>query len=625
VVGLAWANSDTRKQPLLWNNPSGIPTVMTPTNLDTFDESGIIGTDGAEQVGEGDSPQPLGFHALLWNGSVDNVVDLTPTDLPGVTQAVAYGVSNNQQVGYGSVSIDFSANHALLWNGTAASAVDLSPTNISMSSSEALATNGNEQVGYGRAPNSDNNSALLWNGTANSAVNLGQGEAFGISPNGLQVVGQTGLGNINAVLWYGTSHTFVNLNPTSLAGFGNSYAVATNGAQQVGYGVFGFDSDEALVWSGTARSAQNLQNLLPSTGTWISSNAYSIDANGDIFGTAYGTYDGMTGTFSVEWMQSSTPTSVSWNSPADGNWGFGSQWTQLTSPTAATNANFNTGSSTPYTVALTTNASAASLTVQDNVTIQNGGNALVVPGALSITGSASQPASLTLSGAGITTVGSLNISTYGKLDITNTAVVIQYDSNSGSFNPATELQIRNYIKNGFDGGSWDGGGSVNGAIVSSVAAEDASSGEPYGGDSAIGYADNNDLGNSSLPTNSVLVRFTYYGDADLNGVVNLNDFDDWLYGYTGGLGTAGDVNWSVGDFDYDGYVTLNDFDLWLASYTSGNGSLGTLDHAIDASTLSTSQKTELLGIVSSVPEPASFSFLAGGSIALLGRRRRRVE
>jgi len=123
---------------------------MTPTNLDTFDESGIIGTDGAEQVGEGDSPQPLGFHALLWNGSVDNVVDLTPTDLPGVTQAVAYGVSNNQQVGYGSVSIDFSANHALLWNGTAASAVDLSPTNISMSSSEALATNGNEQVGYGR-------------------------------------------------------------------------------------------------------------------------------------------------------------------------------------------------------------------------------------------------------------------------------------------------------------------------------------------------------------------------------------------------------------------------------------------------------------------------------------------
>ncbi|MGA2583347.1 MAG: PEP-CTERM sorting domain-containing protein [Tepidisphaeraceae bacterium] len=120
------------------------------------------------------------------------------------------------------------------------------------------------------------------------------------------------------------------------------------------------------------------------------------------------------------------------------------------------------------------------------------------------------------------------------------------------------------------------------------------------------------------------MRFTYYGDADLNGVVNLNDFDDWLYGYTGGTGTAGDVNWSVGDFAYTGHVDLNDFDLWLASYTSGDGSLNTLDHAIDVSTLSTSQKTELLDIVASVPEPTSVGVLGIAGVGLLRRRRRGV-
>jgi hypothetical protein len=123
----------------------------------------------------------------------------------------------------------------------------------------------------------------------------------------------------------------------------------------------------------------------------------------------------------------------------------------------------------------------------------------------------------------------------------------------------------------------------------------------------------------------VLVRFTYYGDADLNGVVNISDFDDWLYGYTGGTGSAGDVDWSVGDFAYTGHVTLTDFDLWLGSYTSGNGSLSTLDHAIDVSTLSSSQKTELLDIVASVPEPTSIGLIGMAAIGLMPRRRRKQK
>jgi len=218
---------------------------------------------------------------------------------------------------------------------------------------------------------------------------------------------------------------------------------------------------------------------------------------------------------------------------------------------------------------------------------------------------------------GVVTVSGLtinNLNQGSKFNIGNGSVIIAYTNGV-----SPQSTIRGYIEQGFNSFNWNGPG-----ITSSVAQADAANPEtsPYKGDAAVGYADNNDLGNSSLPNNSVLVRFTYYGDADLNGKVDLNDFDDWLYGYTGGTDAAGGVSWSIGDFAYTGHVDLNDFDLWLASYTSGDGSLNTLDHAIDVSTLSSSQKTELLDIVASVPEPTSLGLLSMLSTGLLVRRKK---
>ncbi|MGA2582286.1 MAG: PEP-CTERM sorting domain-containing protein [Tepidisphaeraceae bacterium] len=275
----------------------------------------------------------------------------------------------------------------------------------------------------------------------------------------------------------------------------------------------------------------------------------------------------------------------------------------FTQGTLALNGSFNmTGSGT---VGLITGA--GSVTLAPNSFLQLAAS----PGTFGPSvGTVSNVGAITLSGSG---------ATQGTLDITNNSLVITYANNAGAFNPAIEQSVRADIINGFDNYTWAGNG-----ITSSIAAEDAATGNPYGGNSAVGYADNNDLGNSSLPNNSVLVRFTYYGDADLNGVVNINDFDQWLYGYTGGTDAAGGVSWSVGDFAYTGHVTLTDFDLWLGSYTSGNGSLSTLDHAIDVSTLSSSQKTELLDIVSSVPEPTSIGLLGIAGFGLLHRRRRKT-
>jgi fibronectin-binding autotransporter adhesin len=88
---------------------------------------------------------------------------------------------------------------------------------------------------------------------------------------------------------------------------------------------------------------------------------------------------------------------------------------------------------------------------------------------------------LTLNGSG---------STLGTLDIEDNALVITYTGAS------PQNQIRNWIIDGYDGGYWDGPG-----ITSSVAQYDASNpgSSPYQGNAAIGYADNNDIGNTDYP------------------------------------------------------------------------------------------------------------------------------
>jgi hypothetical protein len=204
----------------------------------------------------------------------------------------------------------------------------------------------------------------------------------------------------------------------------------------------------------------------------------------------------------------------------------------------------------------------------------------------------------------VNTVSSLTLSGGGTLDITDNSLVIEY--NGGSYNSAIETTVRSEI--------------IGGGIMSSTVAYDhANPSDEYEGLSAIGYSDNYELSRTDIPSQSVLVRFTLAGDADLNGVVNLADFDDWLDGRAGHL----PATWHNGDFDYDGSITLGDYDLWLDSYSADFGSLSTLYHAIEVSTLSSSDKTVLLDMTASVPEPVSIGTLMMATTLLLAPRRRR--
>src|SRR5262249_19253686 len=119
------------------------------------------------------------------------------------------------------------------------------------------------------------------------------------------------------------------------------------------------------------------------------------------------------------------------------------------------------------------------------------------------------------------------------------------------------------------------GGNWNGAGISSTAARNDTA-ALHG----LGYADASALGGSSfmgesVDTTSLLVRYTEYGDNNLDGNVEVgNDFDLFGDGMSGHGST-----WMQGDYNYDGKIDLgNDFNLFLKDFLNIQPkSLGDLD------------------------------------------------
>jgi autotransporter-associated beta strand protein len=127
--------------------------------------------------------------------------------------------------------------------------------------------------------------------------------------------------------------------------------------------------------------------------------------------------------------------------------------------------------------------------------------------------------------------------------------------------------------------------------------------------------DNSGTGGSATFTNfngiavaptDVLVKYTYRGDTDLNGIVDATDIANVLKGLQG-LGTG----WAFGDVNYDGVVDF--FDLGLAQ-TSLLGQGAPLGRAAGFG-----GGIELGGGV--IPEPASLGLILAAA-PLMSRRRR---
>ncbi|HRK32136.1 MAG TPA: PEP-CTERM sorting domain-containing protein [Tepidisphaeraceae bacterium] len=174
----------------------------------------------------------------------------------------------------------------------------------------------------------------------------------------------------------------------------------------------------------------------------------------------------------------------------------------------------------------------------------------------------------------------------GVLDLTNNGLIYEYPVSDPQTSPIA--YVKGLIASSRGTGDWSGPG-----IGSSFANSNP-------GVFGVGYAEASDVASlgtfmgNTVDATAVVVRYTRLGDADLSGVVSLDDFTR----LAGAFGTG--TEWSQGDFNYDGAVDLNDFTALAANF-----GLSAAD----------------LGRGSAVPEPASLGLSGAGALALLRRRR----
>jgi autotransporter-associated beta strand protein/T5SS/PEP-CTERM-associated repeat protein len=194
-----------------------------------------------------------------------------------------------------------------------------------------------------------------------------------------------------------------------------------------------------------------------------------------------------------------------------------------------------------------------------------------------------------------------------KLDLTDNNLIVDYADGG----PSPYAEIRDYIKVG------RGTKDINGAYLWDGLGITSSAAQANYQLNAIGILDNGflapgykktDLEGVPVDATAVMVKFTYYGDANLDGKVDRNDLNVFITNYLVPP-SAAQMGWQAADFNDDGVVDRNDLNLFMYGYLH-QGDL--LAGGIDLAALNT------------VPEPGTLALLALAATAVAARRRRRL-
>ncbi|CAN5611012.1 hypothetical protein BH09PLA1_BH09PLA1_12340 [soil metagenome] len=231
-------------------------------------------------------------------------------------------------------------------------------------------------------------------------------------------------------------------------------------------------------------------------------------------------------------------------------------------------------------------------------------------------------------------VNSVAITAGGRVDINDNKMIIDYSGPTPIGNVATPGTITNYIataRNTGVSGHWSGPGitsSVANGTLFSVGVAEASQVFNISGVQTASF------GGQTVDATSVLVKFTYYGDTDLNGIVNFDDYSRTDQGFLNSR-----QGWFNGDFDYNGVVNFDDYSLIDFAFNTQSVTLGRAVKFLDGTDRSergmdTPALSKVLehyqqfgdayanAFLSAVPEPTGITVI-GLAVAGMVRRRRR--
>jgi alpha-tubulin suppressor-like RCC1 family protein len=160
--------------------------------------------------------------------------------------------------------------------------------------------------------------------------------------------------------------------------------------------------------------------------------------------------------------------------------------------------------------------------------------------------------------------------------------------------------VTNQVAQGYAGGKWNGSGGISSTSATADTKHLTALGVIQNNQSGTAIFNSANKFDGTTPgISDILVKYTYYGDANLDGKVDGSDYSRIDNGYLNHL-----TGWYNGDFNYDGVVNGSDYTLIDNTYNTQGAVLS----------------AQLAPVSTSVPEPAGISLLVV-TAGLLGRRR----
>jgi len=133
------------------------------------------------------------------------------------------------------------------------------------------------------------------------------------------------------------------------------------------------------------------------------------------------------------------------------------------------------------------------------------------------------------------------------LDIAQSTIYLAYPPGQSPLS-----LIQQYLTNAYNHGTWTGTATATtGAITSSAAASSPPN------TFSIGFADSASGAVSGQPSNTIELRYTPLGDANLDGIVNATDAVTMARNWN----PPNTRFWDQGDFNFDGTINLADATL----------------------------------------------------------------
>jgi autotransporter-associated beta strand protein len=477
--------------------------------------------------------------------------------------------------------------------------------------------------------------ASTYNGsTAITGGSLLAGAASSLSPNSaINIAG----GTLNTS---GYANTIPSLTVTSGAldlGSGNVLGVTGSATLSGTLNLIGFSytsTPETLMTYASESGTFTTTTGVP-TGDIVGYNSSSLVLEVGHTGPANLTWDNAGG----------TGNGTSWDTTSQ-NWNNGSAATTFSNTSNTSNGDnvtFNDSNNAHYNVIVTSaGVTPNTITVNTAATYNLSGGSIGGGGGLTLTAGTLNVANTTQNAWGSTTVngGTLILANNTALPINQTLTIasgatVQVTSHSGGPSNVTVLQvgtlnnsgtidltnnslaissgstvssITTEVKAAYNGGSWTGTSSTGGVITSTTAAADTT----YL--TAVGVATGlTSFDGITVPSTDILVKYTYYGDTNLDGAVDGSDYTNIDNGFNNHL-----TGWQNGDFNYDSIVDGSDYTLIDNAYNMQGNSYGTNSAALIASATA-----QIAGPTSAVPEPTTLGLLGIGAVGLLARRRRK--